>query len=146
MIRIKEATDAGISADGARILLVEDDDALRNLLASTLRREGYAVVECCNGMDLVRCIGEFALDHRPIGYDLAILDIRMPGVSGLEAVQSMRELEGWPPTILITAFADQALHDEARQLGVVALFDKPFEIQPFLAAVRRYATRSSGPA
>ncbi len=145
MIQSQDSTEAGRPPDAARILLVEDDDALRNLLATTLRREGYAVEECCSGMDLVRCIGEYALDHRPIGYDVAILDIRMPGVSGLEAVQSMRDLEGWPPTILITAFGDQALHKEAMELGVWAVFDKPFDIQRFLDAVRRLATRTDDP-
>src|SRR5262245_32279244 len=130
------ACDASMSS---MILLAEDDEPLRNLLAAALRLEGYVVVECRNGMDLVRRVSDYVVTRRPIDYDVAVLDIRMPGVSGLEALEAMRGLEGWPPTILITAFGDDAVHDEARQLGAVAFFDKPFEIEQFVAEVRRVA-------
>lgn len=142
----REVGDARTLPNRGRILLAEDDEALRSLLASMLRRSGYVVVECRNGMDLVRCIGDYALAQQPIDYDLAILDIRMPGVSGLEALQAMRWLDGWPPTILITAFGDQAIHQEAEQLGAAAFFDKPFEIERFLDAVHRLAAPSGGSA
>ncbi len=137
---------AHVVQSGARILLAEDDDALRLLLASELRREGYEVVECGSGMDLVRRIGDYALARRPVEYDLAIFDIRMPGVSGLEALEAMRGLGGWPPTILITAFSDDAVREEARQLGAAGFFDKPLEIQDLLAAVRRLASGGGGAA
>lgn len=126
---------AGSQERRARILLAEDDDAFRELLAMSLRERGHTVVECRTGMDVVRRITEFSEAHEAIDFDLVISDIRMPGVTGLEALEGMRELDGWPPTILITAFGDHETHEEARRLGAAAMIDKPFEIDDLLAAV-----------
>ncbi len=125
-----------------RILLAEDDDALRELLALSLRASGHLVVECRSGMDVVQRVSDFVLSHEPIEFDLVISDIRMPGVTGLEALECMRGFEGWPPTILITAFGNQATHEEARRLGAAAMFDKPFEIDDLLAAVNKLLPRA----
>jgi CheY-like chemotaxis protein/anti-sigma regulatory factor (Ser/Thr protein kinase) len=120
---------------GVRILLAEDDDAFREILAMSLRDRGHTVVECRTGIDIVRCISEFTETQRAIDFDLVISDIRMPGVTGLEALEGMRDLDGWPPVILITAFGDRETHEEARRLGAAAMIDKPFEIADLLAAV-----------
>ena len=121
--------------DGARILLAEDDDALRGLLALSLRQRGHTVIECRSGMDLVQRVGEYLLSHRPLDFDVVISDIRMPGVTGLEALEGMRDIDGWPATILITAFGDRHAHAEARRLGAAAMFDKPFEVDDLISAV-----------
>jgi two-component system response regulator (stage 0 sporulation protein F) len=141
--RPDNAAPAG--AGGARILLAEDDEALRSLLALSLRQQGYAVIECRSGMELVKRVGEYLLSHRPIDFELVISDIRMPGVTGLEALEGMREIEGWPPTILITAFGDRHAHDEARRLGAAAMFDKPFEIDDLISVVESLLPSPNGP-
>jgi CheY-like chemotaxis protein len=131
--RMQRAPRVGVG--GARILLAEDDEALRSLLTLSLRRRGHTVVECRSGMDLVQRVGEYLLSHRRLDFDVVISDIRMPGVTGLEALEGMREIDGWPPTILITAFGDRQTHEEARRLGAAAMFDKPFEVDELIAAV-----------
>jgi two-component system response regulator (stage 0 sporulation protein F) len=117
----------------SRILLAEDDDAMRALLAQSLRDRGYDVSESHDGMDV---LARLASDE-PEEFDLIVSDIRMPGVTGLEFLEGLHDREGFPPTILITGFGDAAVHAEAARLGAVAVFDKPFEIDDLLAAVRK---------
>jgi demethylmenaquinone methyltransferase/2-methoxy-6-polyprenyl-1,4-benzoquinol methylase len=64
----------------------------------------------------------------------------MPGVFGLSVVEGARDRPGFPPTILITAFGDEETHETASQCGVVAVFDKPFEINDLLEKVRTSIT------
>jgi DNA-binding response OmpR family regulator len=116
-----------------RILLAEDDDKLRALLAWSLRRERYEVTEFRDGRELVSELGTFVLFGEPAGFDLVISDIRMPGATALEILEAMRECKGLPPVILITAFGDARTHGEAERIGVAAVFEKPFEVDDLLA-------------
>jgi CheY-like chemotaxis protein len=132
-------------ADCPTILLAEDDDDMRNVLALHLRREGYAVTDCRNGPELLAELTDYltptlqrtAAKH----YDLVISDIRMPGVFGLTVAEGARDYPDFPPTILITAFGDEETHETARQCGVVAVFDKPFEMNDLLQKVRETVSR-----
>jgi DNA-binding NtrC family response regulator len=122
----------------ARIFLAEDDDAMRELLAASLRGAGFEVMESPNGIDLAGQLGP----EDPERFDLIISDIRMPGVTGFELLEGLNEAGGYPPTILITAFGGAEVHAEAASLGAAALFDKPFEIDALIAAASRlFATR-----
>jgi two-component system response regulator (stage 0 sporulation protein F) len=119
------------------ILLAEDDKEMRSLLALKLRKEGYQVCECTDGMSLLDMLSSFFLpmeEHENI--DLVISDIRMPGVTGMEILMGADELDNFPPIILITAFGDKQTHLQAEQLGAVALFDKPFDIDEMIEKVR----------
>jgi len=106
---------------------------MRALLAQSLRADGFEVSESPDGMDV---LARLASDD-PEEFDLIISDIRMPGVTGLEFLEGLHEREGFPPTILITAFGDAKTHAEAARVGALAVFDKPFEIEDLIAAVRR---------
>lgn len=121
-----------------RVLIAEDDDSMRHLLADTLRRAGCDVIELHNGADLLRMLGHMFLrvpDGRPI--DLVITDFRMPLATGLDALEILRARDWSLPVILITAFGDEAVHEEARRLGAVAVFDKPFPIDELRSAALR---------
>jgi CheY-like chemotaxis protein len=115
-----------------RVLLAEDDREMRSLLASTLRAEGYEVTECGNGDELVDRI---VTPSPGVDFELIISDVRMPGHSGLELLDAGRQLQGFPPMILITAFGSDSLHAQARRLGALAVLDKPFDIDDLLAKV-----------
>ena len=105
------------------VVLAEDDAELRTLLAQSLRSWGLAVREAANGAELARLL--FGPDDLP---DLLVTDVRMPGPSGLSTLRCMR-VEAWAtPVILVTAFPDDALRAEARELGAVVL-EKPFPIE-----------------
>jgi DNA-binding response OmpR family regulator len=111
------------------VLLAEDDEDLRGLIAQTLRQKAYQVTECADGPGLVFELAGNVLFGGPSTFDLVISDIRMPGSTALEILEAMRECEGMPPVILITAFPSSDTHADARRLGVAALFEKPFELQ-----------------
>jgi DNA-binding response OmpR family regulator len=120
-----------------RILLAEDDKEMRSLLALMLRKEGYQVRECMDGLSLLDMLSSFFLpDEEHENFDLIISDIRMPGVTGMEILMGANELDDFPPIILITAFGDKETHVLAERLGAVALFDKPFDIDEMLEKVR----------
>jgi two-component system response regulator (stage 0 sporulation protein F) len=118
------------------ILLAEDDEEMRSLLALMLRKEGYRVTECPNGVALLDMLSSFFLpseEHK--NFDLIISDIRMPGITGMEILMGANELDNFPPIILITAFGDKETHMQAERLGAAALFDKPFDIDELLKKV-----------
>lgn len=119
----------------SRILLADDDADMRQLLAFTLRSEGYEVAACADGTELLEQLMAACGLHASYHLDLVISDIRMPGISGLEVLGRVRDCHDMPPIMVITAFGDEETHAQARQLGAVASIDKPFEISQFLALV-----------
>lgn len=122
---------------GPRILLAEDDDEMRLLLADCLRRKGYHVTECPNGLHLVEHLtGLVTRGERP-DFDLIISDIRMPWISGLQVFKGLKAKHALPPVILITAFGDDETHAQARKLGVAAIYDKPFDLDVLLEKVEK---------
>ncbi len=80
------------------ILVVDDDEAIRTLLMEELKDEGYAVLCASNARDALRMV-----EQEPL--DLVILDIRMPGMDGLEALPRIMGLKEGLPVILNTAYA-----------------------------------------
>jgi len=133
----KVATDP--KAEPKRLLLAEDDEALRTLLAETLRRDGYDVIEARHGMQLLEVLEpvmfEGQLEERP---DLIISDYHMPGCTGMSILAGLHSSGLNIPFIVITAFGDEATHTKARHLGAVAVFDKPFDLDDLRTAVLNF--------
>ena len=121
----------------ARILLAEDDAEMRGLLTLALSQDGHRVTECANGIQLLDQLSGLLTHRRLAPYDLIISDIRMPGLTALEILRGLQGNTGLPPTILITAFGDDATHAEAKRSGAVVTLDKPFEMDDLLVLVRR---------
>ncbi len=119
-----------------RVLIAEDDDDFRAALCEGFHDAGYVVTSCRHGMDLVRELRRLEVPARPEEFDVIVSDIRMPGVTGLSVLAGLREIEGVPPIILITAFGDEETHAEARRLGAAALLNKPFEMTELLEQAR----------
>lgn len=122
-----------MSARG-RILVADDDEAMRTTVAFTLLDEGYEVVEAASGAEVLRL-----LDHgsRAGAFDLLLMDVRMPGLSGLETLRRLRRLASAPSVILMTAFASPETREEAEELQV-PLLSKPFTLDE----LRRVAGRA----
>ena len=121
------------------ILLAEDNQEMRELLAMSLRKNGYEVTEFADGLSILERF--FSLDsvQKDKVFDLVISDIRMPGLTGMEILEGMYNFQGFPPIILITAFGDEETHKQAYLLGAVAIFDKPFDIDQLIAKVQEIA-------
>lgn len=127
-----------------RILLGEDDAEMRSVLAEALRRSGYAVVECADGMSVLNRLSSVLVSpevaaKEPEHFDLIISDIRMPGVTGMSILEGVQLFDRFPPMILITAFGDEETHAVAHRLGAAAVFDKPFDVDELVAKARELA-------
>jgi len=118
------------------VLLAEDDMEMRLMLSEFLQREGWSVIECKDGADLLTQVEPLLQGEEGVEYDLMVTDIRMPGATGMEVVEGIAHLPGCPPIILFTAFGDAETHARARELGVAAILDKPFDMRDFTGAVR----------
>ena len=131
----------------SRILLAEDADEMRAVLALRLRQQGYQVTECCDGAQLIAALSGYLSNESETPekqrFDLLISDIRMPGVFGMSVVEGGTEYRDFPPTILITAFGDAETHAKAQQFGVAAVIDKPFDMNVLLSKVRDILSRAS---
>src|ERR1041384_2602166 len=119
-----------------RIILAEDDDEMRKLLAWALRADGYEVIEVDNGVDLGVHLSLGDGTGKSSEFDLVISDVRMPGLSGLQVLMGLRRLDRTLPCILFTAFGDQELHAEAFRQGAPPHLEKPFEIDELRTLVK----------
>lgn len=126
------------------VLLAEDDQDLRELLARALREDGYEVIEARDGTEVLRWLNfdgwEGAVDHF---LDLMVTDVRMPGITGLEILEGLRGSRWRVPVIIISAFADEAMRKEAEKAGASAVLAKPFSLEVFRRTVARLAPPKS---
>src|SRR5262249_26275256 len=104
-----------------RILVVDDEQSMRELLAIVLRREGYEVLLADSGR-----AGVEMLEREPI--DLLISDIKMPDLSGVEVLRAAKRADQDILGIMITAFASTDTAVEAMRLGACDYLSKPFDI------------------
>ena len=119
-----------------RILVVEDEPEMAALLARGLRGEGYAVDLADNGIDGITLAGEDP-------YDIAVLDVMLPGMSGFELCRRLREQTNGMAILLLTA--RDAVDDRVRGLdaGADDYLTKPFEFAELAARLRALRRRDS---
>jgi CheY-like chemotaxis protein len=112
-----------------RLLLVDDEADLREILKDEFESEGFHVVEASSGREALQKILQ-----EPI--DIVVSDIRMPELTGIDLLDALREKDPKiPPVILITGFAD-ITNDEAYAKGAHAIFAKPFDIVKITECVK----------
>jgi two-component system, response regulator PdtaR len=132
------AAEQAEPAVGLRVLVVEDEALIRLDLTEMLREEGYVVAgEAADGEQAI----ELARELRP---DLVIMDVKMPKVDGIAAAASIVE-ERIAPVVMLTAFSQRDLIEQARDAGAMAYLVKPFarhELVPAIElAVSRFAEK-----
>jgi len=113
----------------ARILVVDDERSMRELLAIVLRREGYEVLLAENGRAAIDL-----LEREPV--DLLISDIKMPDLSGVDVLRAAKKIDQDILGIMITAFASTDTAVEAMRLGACDYLSKPFDIDLLKMKVR----------
>lgn len=125
------AARLAVPPDGrARVLVVDDEQPIRDLLSRTLALAEYEV-------DLAPD-GRTAVDRmRIIPYDLLITDLRMPGVDGLTVIREARRLKSDISVIIVTGYSTEASAIEAINLGVQGYLTKPFRVPRILHAAAR---------
>lgn len=116
------------------ILVIDDDDVLRQSLLLLLDAEGFRATCASSGTEALKLAGEHY-------FDLVLCDIRMPGMSGLEAIRQLKDLIGDAYFTVMTGYASEDAPIEALRLGVDDYLRKPFDLELFLEKVRALARR-----
>lgn len=122
-----------------RILVIEDEHELRQLLGRALKKEGFAVDLCADGTE-----GLYYATEYPI--DLAIIDLGLPGMSGMEIVRKARAAARAFPILILTARTDWQDKVEALELGADDYVTKPFRLEEVIARVHALLRRTAGHA
>lgn len=112
------------------IFVVDDDDAVRESLATVLDMQGYAVVPFPSAE-------AFLLNYRPVPVGCAIVDLRMPGMDGLTLLEHMRGKGVMLPVVVVTGHGDVPLAVRAMKAGAVDFIEKPYTNAALIEAVRK---------
>ncbi len=127
--------------ESIRILIAEDDKHIRNGLIDTLESEGYRAVPAKNGKEALTLFGS---SH----FDLVLLDIMMPAMSGYDVCRAIRKIDEQVPVIMLTAKSEEIDKVLGLELGADDYITKPFGVRELLArigAVLRRSRRGSSP-
>lgn len=117
-------------SEGKRILVADDEAAIRDLLHQFLAHEGYEVLEATTGQEVLDKIES----ESP---ELILMDVRMPELDGLEVLQRLEKQGSVPPIVVMTAHGTSDTAIRAIQLGAYDYVTKPFELDDLLITVQR---------
>lgn len=121
--------------EGRRILLVDDDQDILAGMDLAFRGEGATTCLASDGAAALAMLDEaVAAEDRP---DLVVLDMMLPGASGLLILETLATLEGMPPIVMITANLGQRHRTFAESLGVAAYLVKPVPLEQLIQVVER---------
>src|SRR5262245_27589463 len=114
----------------ARILIIDDNETMREGMAATVRRMGHEVVAASSGAQGVELM-------RKQGADFVITDLKMEGVGGLEVLAGVKEIDPSCPAIIVTAFGAVETAVEAMRIGAMDFLQKPFAPEVLRLKVER---------
>ncbi|MCM3714237.1 response regulator [Alkalihalobacillus oceani] len=116
-----------------KILVVDDQYGIRILLCEILQKDGYQMFEAANGVQALKIVEE----EQP---DLVLLDMKIPGMDGLEILKRIKENHEHINVIMMTAYGELNLIYEAMNLGAITHFAKPFDIDDIREVIRKSLT------
>jgi DNA-binding NtrC family response regulator len=120
-LREIEVSEKKLKRTKARILVVDDEKDMCNILSKFVKEDGYQ-------SDIAHK-GKLALGKiKKKRYDLIILDYRLPDISGLEVLREISQLRPKLPVIMISAYGNEDVEEKANKLGVISFLDKPFDL------------------
>ncbi|MET3699042.1 two-component system response regulator (stage 0 sporulation protein F) [Bacillus oleivorans] len=114
-----------------KILIVDDQFGIRILLNEVFNKEGYQTFQAANGVQALDIVKK----HSP---DLVLLDMKIPGMDGIEILKRMKVIDQDIRVIIMTAYGELDLIQQAKDLGALTHFAKPFDIDDIRSAVRKY--------
>jgi CheY-like chemotaxis protein len=122
---------------GFAAVVVDDDEDMRTIVASALRRMGLRVVEARHGLQVLDYVTRLMLDHARAP-DLIVSDALMPGVNGLSLLEELRGCGCDAPVIFMTALRGPDFRESAEKLGAADVLEKPFDDDVLRAAVLKH--------
>lgn len=117
-------------------LFVDDEVEFLQLMEKRLSRRGMTIVTAPDGQSALDIVTE-AMKQPETMFQVVVMDVRMPGMDGLEALKRMRALEGCPPVVIMTAYSTTETAIEATRLGAFDYMLKPFDIPQVLELLQR---------
>lgn len=114
-----------------KILIVDDQFGIRILLNEVFQKEGYQTYQAANGVQALDIVKK----HDP---DLVLLDMKIPGMDGIEILKRMKVIDKDIRVIIMTAYGELDMIQEAKDLGAITHFAKPFDIDDIRAAVKKH--------
>ncbi|MGG3090492.1 response regulator [Bacillus safensis] len=114
-----------------KILIVDDQYGIRILLNEVFHKEGYQTFQAANGLQAL----DIVKNHRP---NLVLLDMKIPGMDGIEILKRMKLIDEDIRVIIMTAYGELDMIQESKELGALTRFAKPFDIDEIRDAVKEY--------
>jgi DNA-binding NtrC family response regulator len=124
---------------GGRLLIVDDDEEMRDLLRKVLEKEGYRVSVAGDGREALALLARGT-------FDLVVTDMLMPHDGGLELLEALHQMRPTLPVIIVTAFGDWHSYTRALELGAAAFISKPLRMSELIAAVHNALAGSGATA
>ncbi|ADC49461.1 MULTISPECIES: response regulator [Alkalihalophilus] len=118
-----------------KVLVVDDQYGIRVLLSEILQKDGYQLYQAANGVQALKVVEE----ESP---DLVLLDMKIPGMDGLEILRRIKEKHEEVQVIMMTAYGELNLINEAMQLGAITHFAKPFDIDDVRKVIKDHLVTS----
>ena len=115
-----------------KAMIVDDQMGIRRLLVEYLQHEGWRTMEAKNGLEAIELLTE-----EP---DIILLDIKMPVMDGIEALKIVRQQYPDLPVIVMTAYGELEIINQAELLGISARVAKPFDIEALVDMMNRFCT------
>jgi len=112
-----------------KILIVDDQYGIRILLTEVLQKEGYTTFQAANGFQAI----DITKEQAP---DLVLLDMKIPGMDGIEILKRLKQHDETIKVIIMTAYGELDMIQEAKDLGALTHFAKPFDIDEIRKVVR----------
>jgi DNA-binding NtrC family response regulator len=117
-----------------RVLIVDDEEAIRRFLRQALEMEGYSCIPVCSGAEALEAVSQQ-------NFDLVLLDMRMPGMSGLEVLSKLSEAHPDTCVIMVTALVDVSTSVRAMKMGAYDYLTKPLDLSTLLESTERALER-----
>jgi CheY-like chemotaxis protein len=122
------------------LLLIEDDELVRDAMTRLFVREGYLVLTAATGHDAIGLLRTPSIE-----VDVVLLDVGLPDVSGADLCARLRQFFPDMPVVVCTGAASQEEADELRRLGITYFFSKPIALPDLVAAVNSACNYSPSP-
>ena len=116
---------------GKKLLIVDDQFGIRVLLNEVFEKDGYETMQASNGKQALKLVK----DKEP---DIILLDMKIPGMDGLEILREIKKMDVKSDVIMMTAYGELEMINEAMRLGALTHFAKPFDIDEVRDNVRKF--------
>jgi CheY-like chemotaxis protein len=130
-----------VPRSGERILLAEDDAALRRMIARVLLANGYHVVEAANGEEALA-----SWDRQSGGFDMLVTDVVMPKIGGIELASALRERDPRIRVIYMSGYSQAAIERRDTLQPDAIWLSKPFSLRDFIVEVQKDLDAAAGVA